>query len=188
MTTSAIVAIAIIAILVIFIIITFNTLIVNRNNVDNAFAAIDVQLKKRCDLIPNLVSAVKTYMTHESQTLTQIAQLRSQAINPNLSATEKVALNNQISSALRNIMVQVERYPNLKADQSFLHLQRTLNEIEEQLSAARRSYNAAVTHFNNSIQMFPTSIFANILGFRPRELFTITEAERAVPNVGQLFN
>ena len=171
---------------VIIVILLYNSLVVKRNNVDNAFACIDTQLKKRFDLIPNLVAAVKEYMRHESSTLTQITELRAKAMS-SASASEKMAYSDQAAGLMRNIMVQAENYPDLKAGANFLQLQRSLNEIEEQLSAARRTFNAAVTEYNNAIQCFPWNIFAAILGFRARELFSVSEAERQNPNVKDLF-
>lgn len=165
----------------------YNGFIVKKNNVDYAFAGIDAQLKKRCDLIPNLVATVKTYMTHENKTLTEIAELRSRAMAPNISNDEKTEIAGGMTNAMRQIMVQVERYPDLKANTNFQQLQRTLNEVEEQLSASRRAYNGAVTEFNNAIQMFPGNIFASVFGFKARQLFAATESERANPNVSKLF-
>lgn len=173
------------AVLVIIIISLYNTLVVKRNNVDNAFACIDAQLKKRFDLIPNLVAAVKEYMRHESDTLTRIAELRARAMSAN--ASEKMACADEAAGLMRNIMVQAENYPDLKASSNFIQLQRSLNEIEEQLSAARRAFNAAVTEYNNTIQCFPWNLFAGALGFRTRELFSVSEAERQNPNVKDLF-
>ncbi len=182
------VAVLIAAAIVIFIVIAaYNTLVAKRNQVDNAFAMIDTQLKKRCDLIPNLVSSVQAYMKHESETLTKIASLRAEAVKPDLPPEKRVELDGALSGMMRNILVQVENYPELKASDSFLQLNRSLNEVEEQLSAARRSYNAAVTDYNTGIQSFPMNIFAGIFHFTKRELLEISEAERATPNVGELF-
>ena len=127
-------------------------------------------------------------MKHESETLTNITALRSQAMKPDLTPEEKIQLDNKITGAMRGFMVQMESYPGLKASDNVQMLMRSLNEVEEQLSAARRTYNAAVTEFNNSIQVFPACVFAGMMGFTKKELFSIPEAERANPNVGQLFN
>ena len=178
----------ILGVVVILLIVMFNSLVVKRNAVDNAFAAIDAQLKKRCDMIPNLVASAKAYMKHESETLTNITALRAQAMKPDLTPEEKIQLDNKITGAMRGFMVQMESYPDLKASDNIQMLMRSLNEVEEQLSAARRTYNAAVTEFNNSIQVFPACVFAGMMGFTKKELFSIPEAERANPNVGQLFN
>lgn len=164
----------------------YNSFVGKRNSADLAFSTIDVLLKKRYDLIPNLVASVKQYMTHESETFTKVAELRTRAMAAP-SADEAVALNNQLGAALRGLMVQVERYPELKANENFLQLQRSLNEMEEQLSAARRSYNASVTEWNNAVQMFPGNLFAGLFGFARRALLETPEAERANPDVGGLF-
>ncbi|OGV53013.1 MAG: hypothetical protein A2X49_11370 [Lentisphaerae bacterium GWF2_52_8] len=165
----------------------YNSLVVKRNNVDNAFACIDAQLKKRYDLIPNLVETVKNYMKHEASTLKDIAEMRSRAISGNLNQSERAELDKRLGSAIGGIMVSVENYPDLKASDNFQQLQRTLNETEEQLSAARRAFNAAVTDYNNAIQIFPYSIIAGIGGFTAKTLFEASGEERSNPNVGQLF-
>lgn len=158
-------------------ILMYNSLIGKRNQVDSVFSTIDVMLKKRYDLIPNLVSSVQGYMKHEQGTLERLTQLRAQAMNSG-SAEEKVALNNQLSGSLRNILVAVESYPDLKASQNFMHLQASLNEIEEQISAARRAYNAAVLEYNNATQMFPTSLIAGMMRLQQRAFFEAPAEER----------
>ncbi|MDX9701580.1 MAG: LemA family protein [Candidatus Auribacterota bacterium] len=183
--TAGIIIIAVILLMVVFM---YNSLIGKKNQVENSFAGIDVMLKKRYDLIPNLVSAVKTYMKHEKDVLTEITELRSKAMQSNLSDDEKIQLDNKISRAIGGIMVAVENYPQLKANENFMHLQASLNEIEEQISASRRAYNAAVTDYNNAIEMIPTSILAGMMGYRRKELFEVTEAERKNVDVNTLFN
>jgi len=165
----------------------YNSLIRARNEVDNAFGGMDVQLKKRYDLIPNIVASVKQYAIHEKETLTNLTELRTKAIGGNLSSDEKVALDNQISAGMKSIMVAVENYPDLKASENFLNLQRTLNEVESQISAARRTYNAVVTDFNNAVQTFPKSIMAGMMHLQRKEVFVIPEAERENVNVNNLF-
>lgn len=172
---------------VVLLILLYNSFVVKKNNVENAFAAIDTQLKKRFDLIPNLVSSVKTYMNHESTTFERIAELRTKAMASGTTEDDRIQCGAELSGLVRKLMVQVENYPQLKANENFMHLQRTLNEVEEQLSAARRSYNAAVTEFNNAIQTFPGNLFAGIFGFKARVLFAVSEEERANPNVADLF-
>ncbi|MBU1701464.1 LemA family protein [bacterium] len=174
-------------VVLITIFIMYNSLIGKKNQVENAFAGIDTLLKKRYDLIPNLVSAVKQYMKHEAGVLTEITELRAKATSGTLSSDEAVDLNNKIGRALGGIMVAVENYPDLKASENFQQLQRTLNEVEEQISAARRSFNASVTDFNNAVEMFPTNIMAGMMGYKRRQLFEIPESERQNPNVGDLF-
>ena len=178
----------IIALLVVVSIFLYNYLISKKNQVENIFASVDALLKKRYDLIPNLVASVKEYMKHEKDILEEITKLRSKAINPNISDEEKIELNQEISRLLGNIMVAVENYPELKANQNILHLQQTLNEIEEQISAARRAYNQAVTDYNNAIEMFPTNIFASYMGYKRKKVFEISENERKNIDVKELFN
>ena len=130
------------------IVVLYNGLVAKKNQVDNAFASIDVMLKKRCDLIPNLVAVAQKYMKFEQKTLTRIAGLRSRAMT--MQGDDRINVENQISRELGNIMVAIEAYPDLKANQNFLELQQSLNEIEEQISAARRFYNTSVTDYNNA--------------------------------------
>ncbi len=168
-------------------IIIYNSLIHKRNSVDNAFASIDAMLKKRYDLIPNLVNTVKTYMKHESETLTKITELRAKAVKSGDPDTQ-ADIDRQMTGLMRNIMVAVENYPQLKANENFMHLQSTLNNVEEQIAAARRAYNASVTDFNTSIQVFPNSIIAGMGKFKARKLFEIPPEERKNVDVGGLFN
>lgn len=165
----------------------YNSLIGKRNNVENAFASIDTILKKRYDLIPNLVAAVKQYMEHERGLLENVTALRAKAMSGSISSDEAITLNNEINKAMGGIMVAVENYPDLKANQNFMDLQRSLNEVEEQLSAARRAFNAAVTDFNNAVEMFPTNIMAGMMHYTRRQLFEILETERENPDVKSLF-
>ncbi len=165
----------------------YNSLVNRRNQAQYAFASVDALLKKRYDLIPNLVAAVKQYMQHEAGTLTEITALRARATAGGLSGDEAVEVNNRITKALRGLMVQVENYPQLRASENFQHLQASLNEVEEQLSAGRRAFNAAVTDLNNAVEMFPTNIVAGMMGFRRRALFEIPEAERENVSVKELF-
>ena len=165
----------------------YNSLIGKRNQVDNAFAGIDALLKKRYDLIPNLVATVKQYMEHEAGVLNQVTELRARAMSGGLTSDETVELNNQIGQALGGIMVAVENYPDLKASENFQQLQQSLNEVEEQVSAARRAFNASVTDFNNAVEMFPTNLVAGMLNFHRRKLFEIPETERQAHDVKDLF-
>lgn len=176
--------------IILFIIITiiiYNGLIGKKNQVENAFGSIDVMLKKRYDLIPNLVESVKAYMKHEKETLTNITAMRTEAISGSCSVEEKIQLENQISGMMHNIMVAVENYPDLKASEQFTLLQRSWNEAEEQISAARRAYNAAVTDYNNGVEQFPSSIFASKLGYQRKAVFIIPEIERQNLNAGAMF-
>ena len=178
----------IIGVVVLVFVIMYNSLVGKRNMVDQVFASMDAMLKKRFDLIPNLVSSVQEYMKHEAGTLTKITELRTKALSSNISNEEKVAVNNELNKALGGLKVAFENYPDLKASNNFLQLQASLNEVEEQISAARRTYNAAVTSNNNAVDMFPTNIIAGMFNFQRRTLFEIPEAERVNPNVKSLFN
>lgn len=184
MSTSLIIILVIALILVLM----YNSLIAKKNQVDNIFASVDTQLKKRYDLIPNLVATVSKYMEHEQSLLTEVTKLRAEANKPNISDAHKIALDAQMSSALGSIMVAVENYPDLKANENVMHLQGTLNEVEEQISAARRAYNQAVTDYNNAIEMIPTSFMANAMNYQQKDVFEIQESERENINVKELFN
>ncbi len=165
----------------------YNMLVTRKNQADNAAASIDVYLKQRFDLIPNLVSAVQAYMKHERETLTQLTELRARAMAPNVSDTDKVAMDAQMTRMLGGLRVAAENYPELKASQNFIHLQGSMNEVEEKVAAARRNFNGSVTSYNNALQMFPANLLAGVMGFKARPLFEIPEAERQNPNVKQLF-
>lgn len=173
--------------IVLFVIIVYNSLAAKKANVQNAFAGIDVQLKKRCDLVPNLVSSVKAYMKHEAGTLEKLTELRTRAATATDPA-ERLSLDKELSGALKNVMVQVEAYPDLKSSANVEQLQRSLNEIEEQISASRRAYNSAVTDYNLAIRIFPNNLLAGMFGFTETTLFEAAPEERTNPNVGDLFN
>jgi LemA protein len=186
--STTIVLLVVVAILVLIVVGLYNSLVGKKNQVDNAFGSIDVQLKKRCDLIPNLVATVQNYMQFEQKTLVEVTRLRSQVMSGRATGDQRIDVENQISRALGNIMVAVESYPELKANQNFMHLQASLNEIEEQISAARRFYNSAVTDYNNAVEMFPTNIIAAQMNYRTKKVFEATEQERRPVDVRSLFN
>jgi LemA protein len=169
-------------------VVIYNNLVGARNQVENAFGTIDVMLKKRYDLIPNLVETAKVYMKHERDTLTGITELRTKALSGNVSSDEKVQLENQISGMMKSVMVAVENYPDLKASEQFTMLQRSWNETEEQISAARRNYNASVTDYNNAVEKFPSNIFASMFGHKRKSVLEIPEAERQNVSAKALFN
>ena len=187
MDSKTILIIAAVIVVLGFIIIMYNSLINKKNQVNNVFASLDALLKKRYDLIPNLVSTVQNYMKHESGTLTTITELRARAMNPEISNDEKVQINNDISRSLKGLNVAFENYPDLKASSNFIQLQQALNETEEQISAGRRAYKAVVTEYNNSVEMFPSNIFASMMKLKVRQLFEITESERQNVSVKNLF-
>ena len=166
------------AVLIIGVIFIYNALIRKKNQVANVFGTIDVMLKKRYDLLPNLVAAVKAYMTHERELLEEVTKMRARAVSERLSDDEQVELDNVLSKILGRLMVVVENYPDLKANENFMHLQRTMNELEEQISAARRAYNAVVTDYNNAVEMFPTNVAASMMGYKQKKWFEIPEEQR----------
>ncbi|MEA1892258.1 MAG: LemA family protein [Campylobacterota bacterium] len=178
----------ILIIALVFIVLMYNSLVSKKNQVDNIFASVDTQLKKRYDLIPNLIASVSKYMEHEKSLLSEVTKLRSDANKPNISDDEKIALDTKISSALGSIMIAVENYPDLKANENVMHLQRSLNEVEEQISASRRAYNQAVTDYNNAIEMIPTNFMANAMSYKKKDVFVITQNERKNVSVKELFN
>lgn len=178
----------ILGVIVIMLILMYNSLVSKKNQVENIFAGVDTVLKKRYDLIPNLVASVSRYMEHEKSLLEEVTKLRADANKPNISEHEKIALDAKVTRALGSIMVAVEDYPELKANENVMHLQHSLNEIEEQISAARRAYNQAVTDYNNAIEMIPTNFMARAMNYQRKEVFEIVEAERQNINVKELFD
>ena len=176
-----------IGVVVVLVVLIYNGLVGARNEVTNVMGSVDATLKKRFDLIPNLVATVQQYALHEKSTLVELTGLRARAMSPGISSGEKMQLDQQLSGALRGLMVSVEGYPDLKANENFKHLQQTLHETEEQIMAARRAYNAAVTHYNNKVQFFPGSIFASVFNFRPEAVLRTAEAEKGNVNVKNLF-
>ena len=165
-----------------------NGLVRKVNRVDQASSSIDVMLKKRWDLIPNLVAAVEQYMDHERSLLETLTELRARALSPQATAEDRNQMDVATSAALRQFTVAVENYPQLKASDNFLQLQGSLNEVEEQLSAARRFYNAAVTEYHDGLRTWPSSIVAGQMGLQPRELYAVADAERQPVDVGALFD
>jgi len=173
----------IVVLLFLFIIGIYNGLVRRRKEVDNAWAQIDVQLKRRCDLIPNLLETVKGYAAHESGVFEKVTQARSAAMAAR-GTGEKIAAETNLGGALKGLMVQVEAYPELKANQNFLALQEELTSTENKIGFARQHYNDSATGYNTAIALFPTVIFAGMFGFRAAELWQITDAaEREVPKV-----
>ncbi len=161
----------------------YNALVRLRNQVKNAWSQIDVQLKRRHDLIPNLIETVKGYMTHERETLENITNARSQALKAGTVA-EKAKAESALSGALGKFNVVVENYPELKANQNFLALQEELTSTENKISFARQNYNDQVLSYNNKIEMFPSNIIAGMFNFTKEEFFEIeTKEEREVPKV-----
>lgn len=167
-----IIIIVVIALVIFWLIGIYNRIIRLRNRRQNAFADIDVQLRQRHDLVPQLVDSVKGYATHERELLTKITEARSAAINAT-SIDDKIRTENQLTQALQGLKIAVEAYPDLKANQNFLQLQEELSDIENKLAAARRFFNAATTEYNNSIETFPSNLIAGSFGFRRELLFDL---------------
>ena len=168
---------AIIALVVIIIIATYNKLISLRNKVKNSWAQIDVQLKKRFNLIPNLVDTVKGYAKHEKTVLTDITKARNM-MQKAKDVNAKAAAENQLSGALKSLFAVAENYPDLKASQNFMQLQEELSGMESKIAYARQFYNDMVMRFNTAIQVFPTNIFANMLKFTEQQHFETAGKER----------
>jgi LemA protein len=178
------IVLAIIAVLLIIAIVVYNGLIRSRNQVENAWSQIDVQLKRRIDLIPNLVETVKGYAAHERETLDAVIKARNAAMAAPADPHAQAAADNQMTGALRQLFALGEAYPDLKANQNFLALQEELSATEGRVAYARQFYNDSVLNYNNKLQAFPTVIFANILKFTKREYFEADEAAREVPKIG----
>jgi LemA protein len=172
-----IILIGIIVLIVIILIVMYNNLVKMRNHRENAFADIDVQLKQRHDLIPQLVASVKGYMKHESEVLTRITEARSAAVNAN-TITEKIGAENMLTNALSGLKIAVEAYPDLKANTNFIQLQEEIADIENKLAAARRFFNSSTRELNNAVQTFPSNLIAGMFGFKKEEMFEIQDTER----------
>ncbi|MCI5570145.1 MAG: LemA family protein [Prevotella sp.] len=175
-TTLIVIIVAIVVVL--FLISMYNNLVKLRNNRENAFANIDVQLKQRYDLIPQLVSTVKGYATHERELLERVTAARTAAMSAT-GINDKIQAENALSSALAGLKVSVEAYPDLKANQNFLQLQAELSDIENKLAATRRFFNSATKELNNAVQTFPANLIAGMFGFHKEPMFEIPSEERA---------
>ena len=178
------IVIVVVAALAFIVIGMYNSLIKLKNRVEEAWSDIDVQLKRRYDLIPNLVSVVKGYAKHEEGTFTKVTEARTAAMNAQETGDAKAqaAAENMLSSTLKSIFALSEAYPDLKANTNFLELQRELSDTENKIQASRRFYNGNVRDFNTKLQVFPTNMIANMLGFKERDFFEI-EDEKEKENV-----
>lgn len=168
-------------IVIIIFVLLYNSLINRRNRVEYAFGGVDALLKKRADLIPNLVKTVKAYMKHEKDVLATITSLRAEVIQKDYPDAQRFKTEDQLSILLKRLNISVENYPHLKASENFLHLQSTLQDLEEHIAAARRAYNAAVYDYNNGIEMFPFSIVAAIMNYQKKTFFEVSEKEKNTP-------
>ncbi|MBS3062435.1 MAG: LemA family protein [Candidatus Diapherotrites archaeon] len=164
------------------VVLVYNGLVTVRNRVDNAWSQIDVQLKRRTDLIPNLVETVKGYMTHERQTLEAVTNARAALVKAG-SVADKAQADNMLTQALKTVFAVAESYPDLKANQNFMLLQEELAGTESKIAYARQFYNDSVLGYNNSIQTVPSNIVADMFGFKAKDFFQIPEGERAAVKV-----
>lgn len=182
-TVVLIIIAAILALLIVFVIGVYNSLVALRNQVANAWSQIDVQLKRRHDLIPNLVDTARGYMQHERGTFEAITEARSRAMGAK-TISQAAQAEDALEKAISRFMLVVENYPDLKANQNFLALQEELTSTENKIAFARQGYNDQVLFFNNKIQMFPSNIIANMFNFTKHDFFEIEQAEeRQVPKV-----
>ena len=185
MDTSAVIIVIIVGLLLVlacYVIGVYNKLVNARNKVDNQFSQIDVQLKRRADLIPNLVETVKGYAKHEEGTLTQVIEARNKAVSAT-SVNDKIDANNQLTGALNKLFALSEAYPDLKANTNFMSLQNDLKDTEDKITYARQFYNDSAMMFNNLVEMFPSNIVASMFGFKKYQFFEATEAEKETPKV-----
>lgn len=173
----------IIAVIIILLIVIYNGLIVKRNRVNNAWSQIDVQLKKRANLVPNLVETVKGYAKHEKTVFENVTKARANAINAGGDLKAKAQAENFLTGALKSLFAVAEAYPDLKANENFKLLQEQLDGIESKIAYARQFYNDSVLAFNNSKQTFPNSMIAGMFGFADKEFFEVKEADKKVPKV-----
>jgi len=181
---SLLVIIILLVILIFLVVAPYNALVRGRNEVKSAWSSIDVQLKRRYDLIPNLVETVKGYAGHERQTLDAVVQARQQAINFTGGAEERAKVENTLTSALRSLFAVAEAYPDLKANQNFLTLQEELANMENKIGFARQFYNDASKRYKNKVEMFPSNLIANLFGFQAEPFFEVQDvADRLAPQV-----
>lgn len=174
--------VGIVALVVIVFFVYYNRFVRLTNQIDNSLAQIDVQLKKRADLVPNLLAAVKGYMKHERAVIKEVTDARKALVSAK-GIEKKVAAGNQLQAALKSIFAIAENYPDLKANQNFLNLQQELSAIEDKVAYARQYYNDGIMSYNTMTQVMPGRLFATMYGFKQREYLKIKEEERAVPKV-----
>jgi LemA protein len=179
MITTIWILVGVVVVVLLWLILAYNGLVTTRTRTQEAYSDIDVQLKRRYDLIPNLVEAVKGYMTHEASVFQNVTNARTQAMQA--TGTAKADAENQLSGTLKSLFAVAENYPDLKANQNFLSLQGELTDTEDKIQAARRFYNGMVRDLNTKVQIFPTNIFANMLGFTKMDFFgnDLSDAEKA---------
>ena len=172
-----IIVLVVVVLLALWLVGQYNNLVRMRNNRENAFANIDVQLRQRYDLIPQLVATVKGYATHEKELLQRVTEARTAAMGAT-NINDKIAADNQLTGALAGLKVQLEAYPDLKANQNFMQLQTEIADIENKLAATRRFFNSATRELNNAVQVFPSNIIAQMFGFHKEVMFEIPQTDR----------
>lgn len=177
--TTGIIILVIVVLLAIWCVSLYNNLVKLRNNRENAFANIDVQLKQRHDLVPQLVATVKGYATHEREVLQRVTEARTAAMGAT-TINDKINAENALTSALAGLKVSLEAYPDLKANQNFMQLQNEIADLENKLAAVRRLFNSATRELNNAVETFPSNIFAKMFGFKKEPMFEVPQEERAV--------
>ena len=173
----------VVALLGLWLMATYNGLVKLRNLKDEGWSGIDVQLKRRSDLVPNLVETVKGYASHEKETLDRVVSARSAVISAGDDAEARLKAENALTSTLRSLFAVAENYPDLKANTNFLHLQEQLAKVEDEIQMARRYYNGAARNFNTAVQQFPAVLIAGTFGFRKAPYFEAEEEAKAVPQV-----
>lgn len=176
--TTGIIILVIVVLLAIWCVSLYNNLVKLRNNRENAFANIDVQLKQRHDLVPQLVATVKGYATHEREVLQRVTEARTAAMGAT-TINDKINAENALTSALAGLKVSLEAYPDLKANQNFMQLQDEIADLENKLAAVRRFFNSATRELNNAVETFPSNIFAKMFGFKKEPMFEVPQEERA---------
>jgi len=165
----------------------YNTLIARKNDVMKSFGFIDVLLKKRFDMIPNLVETAKEYMGFEKELLTDVTELRAKAMATGTNEKERIGYENQLTQKLGNIMIAAENYPDLKTSQSFMQLQNTWKDLEDQIAIARQAYNTSVTSYNNAVEMFPTNLIATMIDYKTKPMFEAVVSEKENVKAKELF-
>lgn len=167
----------VIVLIIIYVLTLYNSLIKLLNKVNEAFSTMDVYLKKRWDLIPNIVESVKGYANHEKDTLKDVIELRNSSYD-DMSASQKIKTNVQLSNQIAKVMVLAESYPELKANENFKDLSKQLTKVEDEIANSRKYYNAVVKIYNNKVEIFPNNIFAKLFGYQPKSMFIINDNER----------
>ena len=180
--TAIIIGVIVLVLVLLYIVSTYNSLVSLRNKVKDQWSQIDVQLKRRFDLIPNLVETVKGYAKHESETLENVIKARN-TFTTATTAEEEMKANNELTNAISKLFALTESYPDLKANTNFVQMQNDLKETEDKISYARQFYNDAVNKYNNKVEMFPSNVIAGMFKFEMAKLFEASEADREVPKV-----